>query len=451
MNISEKKSKKKNFNVEYLLISVILLLGTFLRLFHLCVESFWLDETYTATLIQQSANSIITITASDVHPPLFYLLLHFFSMIFGTTEFSMRLPSAIFGIASLFIMWKVGKLLFSKNLALLSTFFLAISPLHIQYSQEARANSLLLLSVLASYYFLFLLQNEKKTKHAILYFIATSLTIWTHNLGIIYIGIQVLWIGLEAIFQKEESFPWKKWGAALGLVAISYAPWISIIIYQIQSVGSGSYWLGFAVWQNFVNSFISFTSSILGFILIIPLIVYVSFIKRKDKNFRIALSWGVFTPLIIWTISTFLIPVFLTRNIIPSLPAFVLLAALGLTVFRYKPLNVALISIFTVSCIINLYSYYTVVQKDQWREVAAYLEQNLTMEDQVYFEESYGKTGLDWYLEDSAYQSIDTPNNDAWLIIYTDKKEKVEELTERRDVIQFKNITLAYPIDYPDN
>ena len=74
--------------------------------------------------------------------------------IFGQSEFSIRFPALIFGVLSIFMIYKLGKVLFNLEIGLLSALILAISPFHIHYSQEARPYSLLMvLSLISTYYF----------------------------------------------------------------------------------------------------------------------------------------------------------------------------------------------------------------------------------------------------------------------------------------------------------
>jgi uncharacterized membrane protein len=81
---------------------------------------------------------IVENSAQSVHPPLYYVILHYWINLFGDTEFSTRFLSVIFGLFSIFMIYKVGTLLFNKNVGMLSSLLLALSVFHIQYSQEVR-------------------------------------------------------------------------------------------------------------------------------------------------------------------------------------------------------------------------------------------------------------------------------------------------------------------------
>ena len=89
-------------------LPAILLLGTVLRVFKLGRESLWLDEVGTVNIAQKSISEMFHyIVHFDVHPPLYYFLLHLWIRLFGDSEFSVRFPSVIFGIATIWLIYVI--------------------------------------------------------------------------------------------------------------------------------------------------------------------------------------------------------------------------------------------------------------------------------------------------------------------------------------------------------
>ena len=73
----------------------VLILGFSLRLYGITSESIWLDEAFSIQLAKYDPVEIIRKTARDVHPPLYYLLLHFWINLFGFFRFfSASAPSS---------------------------------------------------------------------------------------------------------------------------------------------------------------------------------------------------------------------------------------------------------------------------------------------------------------------------------------------------------------------
>ena len=136
-----------------LILLGIILIGSLLRIYHLGTESIWFDE---AASIDGSKESLVSVIQSSgrLHnqPPLYFVLLHFWMLLFGTGEIAVRSLSAIFGIISIFVIYQVGCQLFNRKVGLISSFLSAISCYHIYYSQEARAYSLLQLLTFAVFF-----------------------------------------------------------------------------------------------------------------------------------------------------------------------------------------------------------------------------------------------------------------------------------------------------------
>ncbi|MBI4008867.1 glycosyltransferase family 39 protein, partial [Candidatus Roizmanbacteria bacterium] len=130
---------------------LVIFLALLLRLYNLG-QSFWLDEAAQVIESARPLNEQLNIGA-DFHPPLYHLLLHFW-MYLGNSEIWIRLLSVGLGLGVVFITYKTAKLLFSENVALVSSFLVAISPYLIWYSQEARPYILFVFLSLISTFFL---------------------------------------------------------------------------------------------------------------------------------------------------------------------------------------------------------------------------------------------------------------------------------------------------------
>jgi uncharacterized membrane protein len=128
---------------------MIVALAAVIRLATLGAQSFWLDEGVSYFTAMRPLPSLLDFVArEDIHPPLYYLLLHVWA-VFGTGEAWLRLPSALAGIASVWLLGLLGRWLFDARTGLAAAAVLAVSPLHVWYSQEARMYALLALLALA--------------------------------------------------------------------------------------------------------------------------------------------------------------------------------------------------------------------------------------------------------------------------------------------------------------
>src|SRR5690606_29600904 len=84
------------------------------------VMDLWRDEAFSFVMAQQSVLDIIKTTAVDFNPPLYYILLRFWMILFGSSEVAMRSLSLIFFGATVYLMFEilvtVFKISFKKSL-----------------------------------------------------------------------------------------------------------------------------------------------------------------------------------------------------------------------------------------------------------------------------------------------------------------------------------------------
>lgn len=122
---------------------LILLVATGLRFYRLDAQSFWNDEGNTARLVERPVALIIEGAASDIHPPGYYLLLHVWRALTGESEFALRGFSALCGMLTVAVAAAVGRHAGGWRTALGAALLVAVHPLSVYYSQEARMYALL--------------------------------------------------------------------------------------------------------------------------------------------------------------------------------------------------------------------------------------------------------------------------------------------------------------------
>ncbi|NOX62575.1 MAG: hypothetical protein GXP42_11625 [Chloroflexi bacterium] len=134
-----------------LLLAAILLTAFAIRLHRLGVESLWYDETVSALLAAKPLAEMWAHTARDIHPPLYYGLLHFWTQGAGNSEFALAYFSLIFGLIAVALAAHLGLSVYGPRVGLMAALFMAINPFFVWYAQEVRMYSLgvvLLLGVL---------------------------------------------------------------------------------------------------------------------------------------------------------------------------------------------------------------------------------------------------------------------------------------------------------------
>lgn len=171
---------KKTTILHFLPILSIILLSLTLRSMGLESKSVWYDEAASWNV---ATKSISIIWADRTFPPFYHLLLHFWLRI-GKTEFILRLPSVFFGVLSVAAIYQLGRRICNNEIGLVSSFLLAISPLHLHYSQEARMYIPLMFFTLASSYFFWKAWHKDSRANWIAYITFSVLNLYTHYFAI---------------------------------------------------------------------------------------------------------------------------------------------------------------------------------------------------------------------------------------------------------------------------
>lgn len=179
--------------------------GVALRFATLGLQSYHHDEVITAARVLPGSlgHVLHEVRVSESTPPLYYLLAHWWSDVFGLHEFGLRSLSAVFGVATIPVAYLVGSELHSQRAGLITAAVVALNPMLIWYSQEARSYALLvLLSAISLWLLLRALRTGSGTDLA-LWAIASALALCTHYFAAGVIAIEAVWLlvafGLDGV------------------------------------------------------------------------------------------------------------------------------------------------------------------------------------------------------------------------------------------------------------
>ena len=224
-----------------LLLAIILFIGLFLRIYDLDGESMWFDEGNSVHLARLSPLEIILEPGSHVHPPLYFITLHYWINLFGEVQFSMRFLSVIFGFLALVLMYRLGAFIFDRTTGILSTLILALSTFHIHHSQEVRMYTIVTFFILLSMYFFLKLLKEKKYINSFGYILSTAVLLYTHYSSFLIILIQTIYLISFLISSKENHIlNIKRWIMFQVILLLLYLPWLWVFVFQtirIQALG----------------------------------------------------------------------------------------------------------------------------------------------------------------------------------------------------------------------
>jgi 4-amino-4-deoxy-L-arabinose transferase-like glycosyltransferase len=204
-----------------------LAIGIALRFFGLNAQSYWGDEEYSwAKAVLPVSDLVRTMAQDATHPPFHPLFLHVWFKIFGNDPASGRMLVAILGVATLPVLYWLGRELYDKQTAALGVALLAVSQFGISYSQEVRDYSqlmLLTLLTLACY-------MRAVSRQSLPFWVAASVfavtAILTHYFAAFFVAGLAIWH--VAMARRKVSLSWILLTFGVGLV--SFLPWLVLVL-----------------------------------------------------------------------------------------------------------------------------------------------------------------------------------------------------------------------------
>ena len=211
--------------------------GAALRFHQLAREPFWFDEAYTALSVQLPVRGILERLRGEGNAPLYYLLMHAWSAVFGDGVYAFRLVSALLGTLTIPLLYWIGVRMFSRRAALIAAILAAVAPLHIHYSQEARMYPLVPPFALMALYALDRLLIVPAAWAVVGFAVAVLGGLYTQYYFLFFLPLAaaVLWAP-----QRRRSLVFT--AGALLLVGLGFAPWIPSFI--DQATNSSPDWIG---------------------------------------------------------------------------------------------------------------------------------------------------------------------------------------------------------------
>jgi mannosyltransferase len=456
-------------------LAAILLLALGLRLYGISAEALWLDEATSLMLARMDVPTLIQWTALDIHPPLYYILLHYWIAL-GESELVVRGLSTLAGLLTVGVIFALGRTLFSLRVGLIAACLLAWSPFHIWYSQEARMYAWVTFWISASLFLALRLWTLASARKRIWltwtgYVLATAAALYTHYYAVFGILLANLgFLYLLARGRVDRSLFWS-WASSQLAILILFLPWLPTFLLPITVGGGGWIALGVgrpplaALPQTAVLYMVGPARALYpslmrraGYLLYGGLFVSAlatPFLKPWQQDQRISsngsgedpprLSPGealgfclayLALPLgIAWVASQLFKPMYSARYMLPFLIPLLLLVARGIDGLPARWLRWA-----TLLLLLGIMGYGVVAQvrmqdKPDWREVAAYLQTHAQPDDGVLFLPGWHAKPFAYYATDhlTLYDEIPVPVSQY----PTEVPAYLDELLERHERIWF--------------
>jgi mannosyltransferase len=387
-------------------VLVLMALSAFIRSRYISGQ-FWMDEGLSVGISSHSLTSIPGVLRHDGSPPLYYLLLHVWMSVFGSSETATHALSLVFGVltvpAGTWVAWS----LFGRRAGLIAAVIFALNPFLTAYSQETRMYTLMaLLGLLATAGFIHGLVYRRRG-YLPLFVVCQALMLYTHAWGIFF-GVGAALALIPVWYVSDDRRALLRDGLlSFGAAALLFLPWLPTLLYQATHTGSPwdtapNFGAPVQISRNLMGGDRATTALVLG-----AAIGLAALWTRSRRRSNEAMSMWVLILLPIgtlgfgWIVSRFS-PAWQYRYFAPILGALLLLAAFGLA--RAKGVGLIALAL-TVIFWANPASY-TPQYKSDMRDVAGEMTPHLHRGDLVIVGQPE-QTPLAWYYLPSGLRFAD--------------------------------------------
>jgi hypothetical protein len=199
---------------------------------------YWIDESLSVGLAGHGLTSIPTLLLRDGSPPLWYLLLHGWMMLFGTSVVATHALSFVFAMLTVPAAWFVARRLFGERAAWLTGALAAFNPFLTYFARETRMYALVaLLAIIVSGSFVAAFVDGDRNA-TIVFGVSLTALLYSHNWGLYTaLGCVVALVPI-AVAAEDRGRLLRRAALVFGLVGLAYAPWLPVLASQVSNTGA---------------------------------------------------------------------------------------------------------------------------------------------------------------------------------------------------------------------
>ncbi|WP_307874901.1 glycosyltransferase family 39 protein [Frankia nepalensis] len=386
-------AEKLGGHLPLVLVTLAVLAGAVLRF--ATPSHLWLDESLTVEIARRPVGELLDALRHDGAPPLYYLLLHGWIKLFGDGDVAVRALSGLLSLATLPLAWvageRVGRLATAhgngaadtpRRVARATLLLFACSPYAIRYGSETRMYSLVVLLVLAFGLTLVAALAASTRPRLALLTLATTALVYTHYWSFLLIFTVAAFLLLQSRRRPAYRRPVLRAFVAMACSAVLFAPWMPSFLFQMLHTGTP--WAPRVQAQVLLDTVFDWagpqsTGALLGLVLLGGALIGLT--ARPDgRELAVKLSGRTpgrylaavwLAPLTLaYVVNMFGGSAYAERYTGISLPACLMLAALGLSVLPSRRWRSGVLIVASLSGLIGGYQLAR-VERTQASEIAA--------------------------------------------------------------------------------
>ena len=278
--------KKIDLKKIHLFVIIIGIIFVNLSIFH---NNLWFDESYSVGISKHSFIDIWNIGGHDVHPVLYYWILHIIGLITNNSKLVYRIFSGLIIALTGILGYTHIRKDFGEKIGLIFSFLIYFSPVTAYFANEIRMYGLAMFLVTVLGIYAYRLSKEQKKSYWIIFGITSLACIYTHYYSLMAAGLINIVLLVYLIKQKNKKAYITQ--IVLGIIqALLYLPWLIYFTSQLRIMSSNGFWIDISfpktpieiIGFQFSGNLNIYIGLVIG-LLIYAYCIYV-LIKTKPKN-----------------------------------------------------------------------------------------------------------------------------------------------------------------------
>jgi mannosyltransferase len=215
-----------------LVLGGLMLLGTVLRLPTL-PRAYWIDEGISIGIAAHPLGRIPGLLSIDGSPPLYYMLLHGWLRVFGSSEVSTHTMTLLLSVACVPLAWWSGRELFGRPAAVCAAALAATSPFLSWYATETRMYSLVACLALVAVTLAVRGMRNSSARDGVAALVAFALLLYTHDWALYLVVATGVVLAARSLMRRNRTeLMWTVCGA--GALVVVYLPWLTTFVGQAR-------------------------------------------------------------------------------------------------------------------------------------------------------------------------------------------------------------------------
>jgi cellulose synthase/poly-beta-1,6-N-acetylglucosamine synthase-like glycosyltransferase len=405
-----------------LALAAVLAVAAAVRLYGLGAPSLWTDELYSVAVRAQLPALDLLVVPRDPHPPLYYLLLHYWLELFGSSAVAARLFSVLCSLGAVVAVVLLGSELFDDRVGLVGGLLFALSTFQIHYGRTARMYALFAMLAAGSWYWFARLRADGRYSGAG-YVLTTAALLYTHLFGVFVLLAQWLHVLLSG---TNAGVAYRRWGRLQAAVATLGLPLVAVLGGRLLGTLGGAAgsvdWIPLPSTAAVAGTVLSYAgfpahypiragSALVWLLALVLTYLYggtlVSAVVRVGREAGYELDAPervgglallfvvpIAAPLVL---SHLLVPIYVPRYTVAATVGLYLLVARGIVNLERPRLRALLLAVVVAGSLVMVGAYHAGDSAENWAGAVDRIETDGSPEDLLVLQPGWIDTNVDYY------------------------------------------------------